>query len=319
MPGCGTLFWRAAEPLRTAVWLGSGQPDRALSEIFVEIRTNYREKDSSDWLTGTTLKSDYRTGFYLIEISRDRRGEERGIRPRSGSAPDFEFPGWVLEDSVFRLVGSRSQILFVGGQSDHFADEARKLYLLRDRPAELFAIYTPPAGFLLERAVPSPTGEYLAVLETSNPQAASGNTEHDANDDAYRVSLFKFDMESQKLTALSRPNRTAGPDAGRMRSSFALMGGPRWAVDGSGVYVRDAVNVQYLAVRAASAVRANRYPRCFQPYTNSGGPISDGGLRLYFDDEESHFIVQQEAEHLPFDGVPLVDARSAPGDFEDCP
>lgn len=319
------IFWRPAAPLHSAVWFDSGSaspgrpvvgnsPERdARLERFVELTTRYQERSPLDPLSGTTRKRNYRSQVSLLEISSSEIASEKAW---------FEFSGWVLEDSLFRGPGAPDSLWFIGGENHDYAGPERALYFAdgagRVRmvaPGGQVASANPaPAGGgpggasaevdrpVLKRAVPSPSGRLLALLEEGPADSvASGATVQ------MRLRLVAVHRGPLSKPAEFTPSPAAGETpgvAGALREigsaafSGSLLGGPRWAPDDSGVYLETETGVLRLAAaaNAASGLRkASRYPACLEPVTSSGGAISPNGRRLYFDDQAGRYRVITEA------------------------
>ncbi len=252
--GCRMLFWRSGGPDRSIAWLGG--------RSFAEVRLHYREKAPLDPLSGTTHKRDYRTEVLALEI--------RGKNVRS--APAFEFPGWIVADSLYAV--RPNAFVFLGGTGDDYGSAARAVYV-RERDAAVQLHDLPQDDSMqIIAAVPSPDAKFVAVLEELRPgmDAPPGT-------DLWRLRIGV--LASNKLQFANDV----------YVSDIPYTDGPVWAPDSGGAYVRAADRTIYVDARTNRA-RAAAEPRCWQLRTNSGGSVSEDGVSIYYDEAGEEYLVQ---------------------------
>lgn len=301
------FFWRSAAPIRVAVWLDSTSAGR---DRFVELSTGYSEKNSLDPLSGTTRKRDYRTEVSLLEV--EDPGRKRPVL--SKTVAWFEFPGWILEDSVYsRVHSAQPGVWFIGGENDSFAGSERGLFAAdaagRIRSVVLLADDRGAATVVLKRAIPSPSGRLLVLLQEGikdTKEIRNIQNTGDARDTGADAARTRSYFAQLRIVAVAtsaalptEPGVIETTELTRTRLSEGFLSGPRWAEDNSGVYFQTTGGVYYMKATPAKPgeqpVRlAARYPACLSPGTTSGGTTSDNGRRLYFDDAAGQFLVIQE-------------------------
>ena len=121
------FFWHSAKPAQVAVWYESTRSG-APRDRFVALTMSYQEKNSFDPLAGTTVKRDYRTRLRLLDVVPGAGGDAK-ISEGAQTSRWPEFPGWILETSVFRA-GPAGGLWFVGGENNHYGGPERALYFL---------------------------------------------------------------------------------------------------------------------------------------------------------------------------------------------
>ena len=310
----------------------------------MELRIHYQERSTLDPLSGTTRKRNYRSRVSLLEIE---------ASPAPGIASEkawFEFSGWILEDSLFRGPGGADSLWFIGGENHDYAGAERSLYFAdasgrvrivalagEAASAQAAGAGSEPGGAsaefdrsVLKRAVPSPSGRPLALLEEQHADAfAPGQSAQMrlrllAVDPALLASLSEAANFAQSPAAKQTPGDVvAVREIGRAVTSGSLLSGPRWAPDNSGVYIETEAGVLRLGGEASAASglrKAARYPACLEAVTTSGGAVSPNGRRLYFDDQTGRYRVITEAagDYPVYDRTLWRDA-SASSQGTDCP
>jgi hypothetical protein len=283
------IFWKPAAPIHSATWFDTSGGG---AERFVGLTTRYSEKRSLDPLSGSTDKRDYRSQVALLGVAPGEASEAAVSRTREW----FEFAGWILEDSLFRGPGAGESLWFIGGENDGYAGVDRRLYFADQRGrvsavsvrAGSAEVDDDHVGFVLKRAVPSPSGGLLALFEEDRARPSSRRSP-----ERLRLVAVDFDHSTNATVAVREVARAAAPGL--------VASGPRWAPDSAGMYFETEAGIFYLGVNAASASgtlspeRPGRYPACLNPATTSGGAISDRGRRLYYDDSAGEYRVIQEA------------------------
>lgn len=248
------LFWRPGGPDRSIVWMGGVN--------FAEVRLHYREKAPLDPLSGTTLKRDYRSEVFALEV----RGSDVRV------APAFEFPGWIIADSVHAVPGG---FVFLGGSNDDFAGAVRAVYGRTNGDAR--KLYDLPADDAMQiiAAVPSPDGKHVAVLEELRPGIpAPPGTE------LWRVRVGSLTTHELKFVSDAHASHIPYTD------------GPVWAENAAGVFVRATDRTVSLDARSGTVRTGVAEPACWRLRTNSGGPISEDGVSVYYDDASDGYTVE---------------------------
>ena len=288
--GCSAFFWREGGPIRFLSWAGGDE--------FLEVRVRFREKDSLDPTAGATLKRDYQSRIFALNLAR------AAPRPRLL----FEMsPGWILEDSVFATVGG---LEFVGGTGDDYGGDQRRVYRAHD--GNVREIYAAEPPFLVSRAVPAPDGRWLALLEERAPGAQSGPGA------AFRLRFARLAAGAEvAASAKAQPDEALRMAPGVAESSLAFQDGPLWRPDSGGVYFTTARGVFFFGTGDDFDEPVESFPRCFRPLTSTGGPVSASGQSVYFDDSSGVYEASPVPDWRAFGSVPLITEPGRIG--EDCP
>lgn len=289
---CSSLFWRPAAPLHTAMWAGTAH---ARAPLFWDIESRWEEKGASPFAvaSGTTVKRGYTSTVRLLRVQSQRVEELTTL---------FTFAGWIAPETLFRTPPTSNMpgLWFVGGQNDVPGGPGRSVFYLSAEtstqpgttvPRAILSLNRP--GFTIERAVPDPGGEYLMLLYTQ-PTGAG-----DAADRVRFVSLAQL----QTGTPGHTPEFVA---------RAVVREGPRWtqsdrASNPPGIYLRDDTGTVFISAAQAQISRVATGPACLQPWTDSGGAVAPGGIRLYFDDAAGVYQIQNEAPELAFEATAYVD------------
>lgn len=114
---CSKIFWQQKSDIPQLSWVKD--------QTFIQIDTNYQERQGWLLLTGSTDKKSYKTTFTAIEL-KDTQKSLQNILPNS-SIP-YLFNGWVFAHSVFQI---DENLIFLGSTQQKYHSPQCDLYLIK--------------------------------------------------------------------------------------------------------------------------------------------------------------------------------------------
>lgn len=258
------MTWRKANLGIESSWSNN-------SDVLI-YRIEFEERNSWNPLEGTTLKRNFKTKLEEYKL----------INENLQKQSEFEFPFWVLTNSLFYNFEKKLLFFIRGQENSGYGTENRIISIYKIENKSLENIWNSKEGEYLWKIVPAPDATKLVFITTE-----SATSELNA-----KLQVWDGKLRSVKISSW-------------LDASFEHA--ISWSEDSKSIYLAQPDGVYEISLldQNLSLKKASQFPKCFIPSTSFGFRISKEGKEIQQNSENrTKYNIVVHDKFIPFGKIP---------------